>query len=333
MSDLARAAERQNVRRYTKNTQRMRKAFGAASGPEGHVLVQRHVGRLTEWIKADRAKAPKIRQRRSLTMEIAGLLRDVPDEELAQAALAGVVNATRRPPRDNDMGPGRIAKEVIGQEIERAVRQHYLRTEHPKLYDKIQRQIAHRTTLRKRLAVERRKLKEAGLKIAWKGEQRLLAGNWGFDACLQALPDVVVERRDGRERVPAIAEGAWPTGMTQWFLENRPIAVPVYEPPEPWTEFENADGIPFLLGCRDEEAARAANMRKHMDAVSYLQSMPLTIDGFMLDLVQELAGWSHIPLIEIGSGKKHRAPREVTALGLGAGGNPSRQDVLFAACV
>ena len=112
MSDLARAAERQNVRRYTKNAQRMRKAFGAASGPEGHALVQRHVDRLTEWIKADRANAPRERQRRSLTIELAGLLRGVPDEELAQAALAGAVNATRRPPRDDDKGPGRIAKEA-----------------------------------------------------------------------------------------------------------------------------------------------------------------------------------------------------------------------------
>jgi len=57
--DLIRAAERQNARRYTKNAQRMRRAFGAASGPEGHALVQRHVGRLTEWIKADRANPPK----------------------------------------------------------------------------------------------------------------------------------------------------------------------------------------------------------------------------------------------------------------------------------
>jgi DNA-dependent RNA polymerase len=309
MSDLARLAERRNVRRYTKNAQRMRKAFGAASGPEGRALVQRHVDRLTEWIKADRAKAPKIRQRRSLTIELAGLLRDAPDEELAQAALAGVVNATRRPSRDDDKGPGRIAKEIIGQEIERAVRGYYLRTEHPKLFAKVQRAAAHKATLNQRLAAERKKLREAGLKIAWKGEQRLLAGNWGFDACLQALRDVIVERRDGKERVPAIAEGAWPTGMMQWFLENRPIAVPVYELPEPWTEFENADGAPFLLGCRDEDAARAANMRPHMDAVSFLQSMPLTIDGFMLDFVQGLASWNHIPLI--GRGMKDRGPREV----------------------
>jgi hypothetical protein len=289
MSDLARAAERQNVRRYTKNDQRIQKAFGAASGPEGHALVQRHVDRLTQWIKADRANAPKIRQRRSLTIELAQLLRDTPDEELAQAALAGVVNATRRPPRDDDKGPGRIAKEIIGQEIERAVRGYYLRTEHPQLFEQVQRAAAHEATLNKRLAAERKKLREVELRIAWKGEQRLLAGNWGFDACLQALPEVIVEHRDGRERVPAIAEGAWPNGMMQWFLTNLPISVPVYEPSEPWTEFENADGIPFLLGCRNEGAARAANMRKHMDAVSYLQSMPLTIDSFMLDFVQELA--------------------------------------------
>src|SRR6516225_9259431 len=137
MSDLARAAERQNVRRYTKNTQRMRKSFGAASGPEGHALVQRHVDRLTEWIREDRGNAPRIRQQRSLTIELAELLRGVPDGDLAQAALAGVVNATRQPPRDGDKGPGRIAKEIIGAEIEREVRGHYLRTQHPKLYDKI----------------------------------------------------------------------------------------------------------------------------------------------------------------------------------------------------
>src|SRR5919204_4721857 len=107
MSDLSRLAERQNVRRYTKNAQRMRKAFGAASGPEGHALVQRHLERLTDWIKADRANGPKIRQRRSLTIELARLLR-VPDEELAQAVLAGGVNASRRPSRDDDRGPGRI---------------------------------------------------------------------------------------------------------------------------------------------------------------------------------------------------------------------------------
>ena len=197
MSDLARAAEGQNVRRYTKNAQRMRKSFGAGSGPEGHALVQRHVDRLTEWIRADRGNAPSIRQRRSLTIELAELLRDTPNEDLAQAALAGVVNATRRPSRDDDKGPGRIAKEIIGAEIARAVRRHYLRTEHKDLFDKIQRAAAHKATLNERLKLERKKLREAGLKIAWKGEQRLLAGNWGFDACLQALPDVIVERREG----------------------------------------------------------------------------------------------------------------------------------------
>jgi DNA-directed RNA polymerase, mitochondrial len=105
--------------------------------------------------------------------------------------------------------------------------------------------------------------------------------------------------------------------MMQRFLENRPIAVPVYEPPEPWTEFENSDGAPFLLGCRDEDAARASNMRPHMDAVSYLQSMPLTIDDFMLDLMQELAGWNHIPLIGIGGSKMDRGAREVLRWDLG----------------
>src|SRR5262245_35844469 len=172
MSDLARPAERQNVRRYTKNTQRMRKAFGADSGPEGHALVQRHVDRLTEWIRADRANAPKIRQRRSLTIELAGLHRDAPDAELAQPAIAGVLDATRRPPRGDDKGPGRIAKEIIGQEIERAVRGHYLRTKHPNLFEKVQRAAAHKATLNKRLMAERKELREAGLKTAWGGEQR-----------------------------------------------------------------------------------------------------------------------------------------------------------------
>ena len=309
MSDIARAAERQNVKRHIKTAQRMRKAFGAASGPEGHALVQRHVDRLTEWIRADRANSPKIRQRRSLSIELAELLRDTPNEDLAQAALAGVVNAIRRPPRDDDKGPARIAKEIIGAEIERAVRQHYLKTRHPDLYKKIERAAAHKATLTERLKLERKKLREAGLKIAWKGEQRLLAGNWGFDACLQALPDVIVERLEGRDRVPAIAEGAWPTGMMARFLERHPIRTPVYALPEPWTEFENSDGTPFLFGCRDEDAAQAADMRKHMDAVSFLQSVPLTIDGFMLDFLKELASWDHIPLIELG--KKDRGSREL----------------------
>src|SRR5215472_7342375 len=129
----------------------MRKSFGAASGPEGHALVQRHVDRLTEWIRTDRGNAPKIRQRRSLTIELVELLRDTPNEDLAQAALAGVVNASRRPPKDDDKGPGRIAKEIIGAVIERAVRGHYLQTGHPKLFKKIQRAAAHKATLNERL--------------------------------------------------------------------------------------------------------------------------------------------------------------------------------------
>src|SRR5262249_58711849 len=99
--------------------------------------------------------------------------------------------------------------------------------------------------------------------------------------------------------------------MMQRFLECRPIAVPVYEPPEPWTEFENSDGTAFLLGCRDVDAAQAADMRVHMDAVNYLQSMPLTIDDFMLDFVQELANWNDIPLIGIGRGRKDKGPRSL----------------------
>jgi len=111
------------------------------------------------------------------------------------------------------------------------------------------------------------------------------------------LPDVIIERRDGRERLPAIAEGAWPTGMMRWFLENRPIATPIYQPPERWTEFENSDGTPFLLGCRDEDAAKAADMRKHMDAVSYLQSTPWRINEPVLKFVQALGKWERPPLL------------------------------------
>jgi hypothetical protein len=308
MSDLKRAAERRNVRRFAKNAERMTKAFGAASAPEGHAIVQRHVGRLTEWITGDRAVPG-----RSMTPALLGLLRGVPDDEIAQAALAGVLNSIRRPPKDDDKGLARIAKEIIGAEIERAVRGYRLRTEHPALFKKIERAAAYGSNLRDRLTVERKKLREAGLKLKWTGEQRLVAGNWGFDACLQALPDVIVERLEGKDRVPAIAEAEWRSAgdIATWLMHRQLDNTPTLLPPSPWIEFENDAGIPFLLGCRDEDAARAASMRPHMDAVSYLQSMPLTIDGYMLDFVQKLAAWNWVPLIGIGSGKRDKGPREL----------------------
>jgi DNA-directed RNA polymerase len=89
------------------------------------------------------------------------------------------------------------------------------------------------------------------------------------------------------------------------------VWVPDLRPPEPWTQFYNTDGIPFLRHCRDEQAALDAistgQMRPHMDAVSYLQGTPWSINEPVLDFIRS---WASHPLIDI-KGKRDGGERRV----------------------
>src|SRR5262249_48106596 len=148
-------------------------------------------------------------------------------EDIGLAAISGVMASIRVPPKKDDdglpkeKGPARAAKQVIGAEIEHAVRAHHLKDES----EKIIRAAKFKSTRKKRLALERELLRkwleeaeaqdpnklnalgkayrEALIQALrsvpnWDKPQRILVGNWGFDACLKALPDVIVEHKTGR---------------------------------------------------------------------------------------------------------------------------------------
>jgi DNA-dependent RNA polymerase len=317
---LEEAARRRNLDRSVRDSRRLVRDFGLAAGHEGHALIQRNIDRLTAFIREKRASGQPTRQTyamHSLTPEVFARIRGVDDRAIALAAIVGTINATTRPRKGKEKGPARAAKENIGAEIERAARRHYLETRYPTLLAKIERATSHKRKLAARSELEAKLLEQRRVKFAWTKTERTYVGNWALDCCLQALPDIFTTREEDGDTVPTIVEAGWHAAVlmaTQAMLRRHP-GIPSLEPPEPWIWFTNESGHPFLRNCRDITAAKAAildrTMRRHMDAINYLQSIPFTIDGAVLEFVRGLTEWNTIPLMKISHGKRHRGLLEV----------------------
>jgi hypothetical protein len=225
MDDLARAARRRSLDQAVRENERIKRAFGPAAAREGRALIQRHIDRLTDFIRTKRARRPtrQTKLMESLTPEVFALMQDVPHDEVAQAALYGTINTLRAPPDEDDDdlpgGLGRRAKESIGAELERACRAHYLRSFHKTLAADIRGATAYKPTIKERLAIEHKILRGHQSRpntrrinwLKWSKSDRIDVGNWAFDACLEALPDLIVVRMEGKDRVPDISEGVWDT--------------------------------------------------------------------------------------------------------------------------
>src|SRR6516225_7390167 len=141
----------------------MEGAFGLSATPDGRALIQRHLDKLVEFVRQARAFGRPNRERyfmRSLTAEVFNLVAGIPDEDLAQAMITGVLDCTRAKKKgsgkdEQEKGPARARKEHVGAEIELAARAHYLRTGHPALLRQIERAASYKSTRKKRLAAER----------------------------------------------------------------------------------------------------------------------------------------------------------------------------------
>jgi hypothetical protein len=319
VNKLQEAARRRRLDQSVRDSRRLVRDFGLAAGHEGHALIQCNIDRLTAFIRGKRASQPtrQTYTMRSLTPEVFDRIRGVDDRAIALAAIVGTINATMRPPRRKDRSPARLAKEGIGGEIERAARRQYLEAKHPTLLARIERATSRKRKLAARLELEAKLLKKRGVKFEWTKTERIYIGNWALDCCLQALPAIFATREEGDDTVPMIAEAGWDKAAltaTQAMLHHH-LDVPSIEPPAPWIWFTNESGHSFLRGCRDVAAAKAAilngTMRCHLDAISYLQSIPFTIDGAVLDFARGLAEWYTIPILGISRSKRHRGPLEV----------------------
>lgn len=133
--------------------------------------------------------------------------------------------------------------------------------------------------MREREHVERKALSEAGVKIPrWRPDELSLAGNWGFDCLLRALPEVFYEAKDG---TPEIYEevAIWGEALVHGMMHDHPVFSPLRKPPAPWTDFEDLHGTPFVRNARNEaeicSAMISGKMQAHVDAVNYLQSTRL----------------------------------------------------------
>jgi DNA-dependent RNA polymerase len=304
---MARDHQRE-IERFTRQAEQAVKNDGPAAGPEGRVLTQRHVLALTKFIADVREKRPtrKTRAQKSLSPEVWDLVAGVPDQEIAVAALTGVLNATATPRREADLeefidgeeeesiwdtGTARAAKELIGLEIERQVEGCWLQVGEPEMAARIERATA--GSRKERRATQNRILREEGVeRVRWKRLWRIQVGNWAFDCCLKALPGVIVE---DEFRAPMISQEAWEDAANAATLKmlDHPIWTPDFEPSALWTSFHNEDGQPFLRHCRDKDAAKSAfggngRMRSHVDAVNYLKSIAYRINEPVADFVQRL---------------------------------------------
>jgi hypothetical protein len=250
---------------------------GPASGPVGRKIVQQNVQALAEFIDRVRGERPTERTfaQRSLRPNIWDLIHPVPSDALALACLVGCMNYNATPlKRDREPSVAR-SMNIIGTEVEREVEGWKLRFEDPALAEQIERAAAFKPKRKDRWSVQKRFKKIP----RWKRKDRIEAGAWAYDCCLQALPGVFTKGEHGPELVETAAFVVWPRRY-----------VPSFRPPQPWTEFYNADGEPFLRHCRCEADAEVAavhgTMQPHMDAVNYLKSIPWMINEPVLDFVQ-----------------------------------------------
>jgi hypothetical protein len=159
------------LERHLRNAERTVRASGFAAGPEGREIRERYLKALTEFIAAKRAMGcptNKIRSMASFTPEVWLLTAGVPDLDIAHAALAGVINATATPSKDDDengdTGMAQEAKRIIGRQIEWQVHGFNLKNENKTLAHEVERTAAFKTTIGARRAVHRRKMLEAGIK-------------------------------------------------------------------------------------------------------------------------------------------------------------------------
>jgi DNA-dependent RNA polymerase-like protein len=255
--------------------------------------------------------------------------------DVALAALVGVILSTAKPPRkddddeawwdggdDDDDGDdrhrddsGRRALELIGAEIERSALGQYLAVKHKGLAARISRAADFQSTPKGRRAAANRSLREHASKPrthkvewqAWGKKLRIKVGAWGFDSCLEALSGVVGRDEQG---APLLIGGTWSDAVDLATKEvlSHPVYAPDLKPPKPWTRFYNKDHEPFLRHCRDVQAAKDAianeQMRKHLDGVNYLKSIPWRINERVADFVLELGRRRH-PLLGI-KGRRDR---------------------------
>jgi DNA-directed RNA polymerase len=148
---------------------------------------------------------------------------------------------------------------------------------------------------------------EAGIKPErWTPGERLRVGNWALDCCLQALPGIVI-RGDWGE--PQIADAEWATARELALVHMPKVFRPALKRPKAWTSFCNEDRQPFLRHCRDEQTANSFPIRRHMDAVSHLQSTAWRITEPVLKFIQVLGRWERPPLLGFNSRQSWR-PRD-----------------------
>ena len=89
--------------RSTRYAERIVKDFGRAAGVEGRTIRSHHLAALTEHIARVRKKRPTRKSgKSSWTPEVWLLLAGVPDAEIAEAVLTGVLNATATERKDDD---------------------------------------------------------------------------------------------------------------------------------------------------------------------------------------------------------------------------------------
>jgi DNA-directed RNA polymerase, mitochondrial len=133
----------------------------------------------------------------------------------------------------------------------------------------------------------------------WTEKQKLKAGNWLLDCCLQALPDVFVMLPDGVIDVRDEARD-WIVALRERVMWSDPVIVPCLEPPKPWTGWRDGGywdertrlSVSFVkTRYKDTErdirrAFADGSMKQHVDGVNSLQAVPYRINDRALEAVK-----------------------------------------------
>jgi hypothetical protein len=171
-------------------------------------------------------------------------MEGVPDDVMTWAVFRGALNAiwTRKP----DPSAALKARIAIGWEIWQQSRAVAIHRADKKVAAKISKAVVRKGNIQAREVEERKQLRKHSIDFPrWGSELLALAGNWGYDCLLRALPEVFPETSDG---VPAIDADVVDEAAA--FVRELMLAHPVYSPslgpPPPWVDFKDAYGTPFV---------------------------------------------------------------------------------------
>jgi DNA-directed RNA polymerase len=273
--------------------------FGHGSTTGSLAIASRCVPLLTEALTAEIAEALTTERTDSTAHALCTTLDKLPAELLALCTIQSVLQSIGQEDTYRDTCL------LVGTNVNAELWANQLTIENPTLAENIERSIRKRhSSAKQRRQAARSAATRAGFNFtSWSRRDRLLAGGWLVDVCVNAL-SLLIERvmRDDGEHMLTITEGSIDLVIAAQrdVMKRYPVMQPVPHVLKPWTDWRfpsqgnsvETFNITFLRTIHQETAAAAkaaissGQMKPAMDAVNALQGTGWSINRRVLDVMK-----------------------------------------------